>query len=185
MLKWLIQRRLRAFERKFNYDASYSHAILDADLSAFILFAKVAGFAHYRKDVPRDVHCAVALTVALSEDCGPCTQLGVTLALRDGVAPETISAVLRADDAAMPDDVRLGVRYARAVLARSAEAESLREELTKRYGERGLLSLAFAITGARIFPTMKYALGHGIACQRIVVQGETIPVERRVEKHAA
>jgi hypothetical protein len=36
------------------------------------------------------------------------------------------------------------------------------------------VSLAFAITAARVYPTSKYALGHGKACQRVVVAGETI-----------
>jgi len=31
--------------------------------------------------------------------------------------------------------------------------------------------VAFAITAARIYPTVKYALGHGKACMRIVVDG--------------
>ena len=36
------------------------------------------------------------------------------------------------------------------------------------------MSLAFGLVGARIYPTLKYALGHGKACQRIVVAGEPI-----------
>ena len=34
-----------------------------------------------------------------------------------------------------------------------------------------VVSLAFAITAARLYPTVKYALGHGKACMRIVVGG--------------
>jgi hypothetical protein len=41
----------------------------------------------------------------------------------------------------------------------------------KRWGQRALVSLAFAITAARIDPTVKYALGHGKACMRVVVGG--------------
>jgi hypothetical protein len=39
--------------------------------------------------------------------------------------------------------------------------------------------LAFAITAARIYPTMKYALGHGRACMRVSVGGATVPVLRQ------
>jgi hypothetical protein len=70
------------------------------------------------------------------------------------------------------------VEFGRAALRRSAAAEPLRERVLKRFGERGLISLAFALTSARIFPTMKYALGHGIACQRVEVQGRAVPVVR-------
>lgn len=176
MLKWLIERRLRAFERSFDYDMSYVRAILAADTRAFFAFARVQGFARYRRDVPLEVCYAVGLVGTLAEDCGPCTQLGVAMALRDGVPAETLRAVLRADDAALSEPVRLGVRFARAVLAHGAEAEPLREEVVRRFGPRGLVSLAFAITAARLWPTLKYALGHGITCQRVVVQGTPVSV---------
>ena len=44
----------------------------------------------------------------------------------------------------------------------------------KRWGRRALVSLAFAITAARIYPTVKYALGHGKACMRVVVGGTPV-----------
>ena len=44
----------------------------------------------------------------------------------------------------------------------------------KRWGRRALVSLAFAIHCARIYPTVKYALGHGKACMRIVVGGTPV-----------
>lgn len=178
MLSWFIERWLRGFERDFDYDMSYARAILAADTRAFLAFGKVRAMSRYRRDVPLDVCFAVGLAVTAAEDCGPCTQLGVAMALREGVPAETLSAVLRADDDALAEPVRLGVRYARAVLSRSAEAEPLREEVVRRFGQRGLVSLAFAITAARIFPTIKYALGHGVACQRVMVQGTPVNVAK-------
>ena len=50
--------------------------------------------------------------------------------------------------------------------------------------KRALVSLAFAVTGARIFPTLKYALGHGRACTRVIVGGESRPVLRELTKAA-
>ena len=44
----------------------------------------------------------------------------------------------------------------------------------KRWGRLALVSLGFAITAARIYPTVKYALGHGKACMRIVVGGSPL-----------
>jgi hypothetical protein len=70
------------------------------------------------------------------------------------------------------------VEFARATLARSEAADPLREQILRRFGERGLVSLAFALTAARIFPTLKYALGHGQSCQRVQVQGELVSVVR-------
>jgi hypothetical protein len=182
MLKWFIERRLQNFERSFDYDMGYARSILAADTRAFLAFGKVMALSSYRKGVPLDVYFAVKLAGTLAEDCGPCTQLIVAMALRQGVAPQTLAAVLRGNDAALSESVQLGVSFARAVLARVAEAEPMREEIVRRFGQQGLVSLAFALTAARIFPTIKYALGHGIACQRVVVQGEVVPVEKAVAR---
>ncbi len=165
MLKWLIRRRLDAFDRAFGYDSSYARAILDADEGAFLRFARLMGVASYRKDVPADAWYAAKIVAAASEDCGPCTQLVTTMAERDGVPPDVLRAILEGDERAMPPDVALACRFARATLAHDPEADGLREEVVRRWGERGLVSLAFGITAARLFPTVKYALGHGRACR--------------------
>jgi hypothetical protein len=43
------------------------------------------------------------------------------------------------------------------------------------------VSLAFGLTAARLYPTLKYALGHGRACTRVTVAGTPAPLHR----HAA
>src|SRR6188472_3960661 len=122
MLKWFIRKRLAAFERSFGYDVSYARDLLDADLRAFLAFAKVMAVSQYRRDIPLDVYYAVKLVGTVAEDCGPCTQLMVTMGLRDGATPRVLAQVLGADDAALPEDVLLGVRFARASLARDPAA---------------------------------------------------------------
>src|SRR5687767_6899069 len=84
MFKWLIRNRLAAFERSFDYDMSYARSILAADTRAFLVVSKLMGFSRYRRDVPVDAYYAVKLVGTLAEDCGPCTQLVVALALREG-----------------------------------------------------------------------------------------------------
>src|SRR5262249_36768034 len=109
MLKWLIRKRLSAFQRKFDYNADYVREILDTDSRAFFRFARAASAMSYRRDVPRDVYCAVGLTSVMIEDCGPCTQLVVAMALQDGVAPRTLANIVQGNDALLDDAVRLGV----------------------------------------------------------------------------
>jgi hypothetical protein len=184
MLKWLIHRKLAAFEREHGYDASYMHEVLDCDLGAFLKFGRAVGLGEYRKDVPPDVYLGAALTSSVLADCGPCTQLGVGFALRAGVAPATIAAVLRGDEAAMSTEVALGVRFARAILARDAAADDLRAEIVRRWGARAVLALAFGTMATQLYPTLKYALGHGKACTRIVVDGQPI-APRRLAVQAA
>jgi hypothetical protein len=72
---------------------------------------------------------------------------------------------------AMPADVALAWRFTRATLAHDPAADVYREVIVERWGRPGLISLAFAITAARLYPTVKYALGHGKACMRVVVGG--------------
>lgn len=175
MLKWLIHRRLAAFEEDFGYDASYMHHVLDTDFGAFRRFARAAAIGRYRKDVPIDVHCAVGLVGVIEADCGPCAQLGVTMALREGVPGATIAKILGGDEEEMTEPTRLGVRFARAVLARDAvAADEARAELERRYGKRAIVTLGLAICASQLYPNFKWALGFGHACQRLQVEGATI-----------
>ena len=84
----------------------------------------------------------------------------------------------------MPEGVALAVRFAEASLRHAPAADELREEVLRRFGKRGLVSLAFALTAARLYPTLKYAMGHGRACQRVTIGGETRPVLRELNRAA-
>jgi hypothetical protein len=114
---------------------------------------------------------AAGITTVRSEDCGPCTQLATVMAERQGVRPEILRAILKEDVAAMPDDVALAWRFTKATLAHEASADDYRAVILERWGPRAVVSLAFAITTARIYPTVKYAMGHGKACTRVVIGG--------------
>jgi len=179
MLKWLMRRRIGAFERDFGYDTSYMQDILDADTAALMALARTLPMTQYHKDVPAAAWHTARIAAALHEDCGPCTQLVVTMAERDGVDPAALRALLAGDERRMPEDVALSWRHARAVLAHDPEAAPLREDIVRRWGPRALVSIAFAIAGGRLFPTLKYGLGHGIACARVTVGGDAVPVARK------
>ena len=174
MLTWLIKNRLAAFERQYDYDTSYVRELLAVDCSAFFAFAKTTAMTKYRRDVPAHVYYAVKLTGVIAEDCGPCSQLGTSLAIADGVTPRVLASILRGDVDAMTEEVALGVRFARAVLAHAPEADSYRDEIVARWGKRALVSLAFALTMARVYPTLKYSLGFGKACSRVLVGSEQV-----------
>jgi hypothetical protein len=82
--------------------------------------------------------------------------------------------VLREDFTALAPDTALALRHARAAIAHAAELPVLCEQVRRRWGERGLASLALTITATRMFPMLKYALGHGQACQRVRVGAEAV-----------
>jgi hypothetical protein len=179
MLAWLIKRRIDAFGRVYGYDTSYLRDMLAADVDAVMALWKVQGLSQYRKGVPRESWYAAALAGVLTEDCGPCTQLTVAMAERDGVAADTLRAIVAGDTRMMPEEVVLAYRFAKASLARDAAAAELRIEIVKRWAQQGLISLAFALASARVYPTVKYALGHGQACSRVTVAGSPVPVLKR------
>ena len=174
MIRWMLRKAIGKFERQWGYDAGYMRDIIDASPRAAWLFGRVTAMGQFRRDVPLEAWCAAGITAVRSEDCGPCTQLGVTMAERAGVRPEVLRAVLSDDPDAMPADVALAWRFTRATLAHDPSADDYREVIVERWGRRALVSLAFAITTARIYPTVKYALGHGKACMRVVVDGQPV-----------
>jgi hypothetical protein len=184
MLTWVLRRWIDKFERTWNYDASYLRDVLEADPRALLAFNKVQSLGSYRKDVPAAAYCAAAIIGTMTEDCGPCTQLVIDMAQRDGVDPAILRAIVARDFAAMPYDVALAARFAETSLRHAPEADDLREEVVRQFGKRGLISLAFALTASRLYPTLKYALGHGRACTRLTVGGESRPVLHEVTKAA-
>ena len=184
MIRWVLRRKITAFERAWNYDAAYIHEVLAADPRALLALSKVMSLSQYHKDVPLAAYYAAKLVGTIAEDCGPCTQLLIDMAERAGVDAAVLRAVVARDPAAMPEEVALAVGFAEASLRHAPEADALRDEVVRRWGPRGLLSLAFALTTARLYPTLKYALGHGRACRRLTIGGESKPVLANVSRAA-
>ena len=185
MIKWALRKAIDRFERNWSYDASYMRDIIDATPRGAWLFSRVTAFGQFRQDVPLDAWCAAGITAVRHEDCGPCTQLGITMAERAGVSPAVLRAVLSDNPETMPADVALVWRFTRATLAHDPAADDYRAAIVQRWGRRALVSLAFAITAARLYPTVKYALGHGNACLRVVVDGTPVVFDRSRASAAA
>ena len=179
MLKTLLHRSVaNNLERPFGYDASYVHEVIDASPATAIKFSFVTGLVD-RKAAPAEAIAAAGLVGTLAEDCGPCTQIGVDIALKGGARAEVLRAILAGDEAAMGPDAALGYRFARASLARDLEAADVaRDEVVRRWGRKGLIALAMALTTARMYPTLKYAMGHGRACSKVMVAGEPASFEK-------
>ena len=177
MLTWFARRFLEKFEREWDYDTSWQREMLDAGgYEAISPMSGIAKAMKYRRDIPLDVWSTAGLVGARLGDCGPCLQLGVKMALREGVSQQTIAAVLSGDRAAMSGPVRIAYDFTRSVLARDGQDGPLREALEQRYGKRAIISLAYVIATSRFYPDMKYVLGAGHACSRIHVGNmEVIP----------
>jgi len=165
-------------ERSFNYDASYMRDVLDASPATFLKFSVVTGLVQ-RKAAPAEALAAAGIAATLREDCGPCTQIGVDIAERTGVPATVLRGILAGDARAMGETAALAWRFAQASLDRDMEAaDPLRDEIVRRWGPKALVAISLAIVTGRMYPTLKYALGHGKSCSRIVVGGQNAPFER-------
>ncbi len=178
MLRNLLRWPVRKLERDFAYDASYVHEMIDASPGAGFKFALFQLMSGHRQDVPKAAWYAAKIAATVSEDCGPCTQLIVDAALRDGVPEACISPLLLGNPEEAGPDAAFGFRYGSAVATNAPEAVQIAGEALTRYGRRGLVSLSFAVASSRVYPALKRGLGHGAACSRIVVSGEAIMVKK-------
>ena len=138
LFRRLARGRIDRFERAFGYDATYLREVLEVSPGAF-----------HREGVPADVMYATKVTTAAAEDCGPCAQLAVTMAEREGVPPQTLRDIVAGEVDRLPAGAALGVRFARAVLARGPDLDDLRAEVVRTWGRAGLITLTFAVAATR------------------------------------
>jgi len=172
MLKRWLHSGIAVFERRYDYDMSYAHEMLRTSRRALKTFMRAARLSRFNEGVPVTTWFAAKLATTLSEDCGPCTQLVVKMALEAGMPANVVRAVIEGDEVAMPEEVRLGWQFARAVSNRAAGVEELRAAIAARWGRQAVVSLGLVIAGARLYPTVKYAMGYARSCQKVRV-GET------------
>jgi hypothetical protein len=180
MRSWIARRTLRAFAKRYGYDVSYLEMMLNCSPSAFFKFAPVMKAAAHREAVPIDASFAAKIVGALAEDCGPCTQLVVDMALEAGMPRDQIEAVLRRDPRAMNDATTLGFRFADSVVRRAIEKEDeFRDAVRTQWGQRGVIDLTLALQMGRMFPMVKAGLGYARECRRVTVDGNNIDVVKQ------
>lgn len=179
MRSWIARRTLRAFARRYGYDVSYLEMMLNCSPAAFFKFAPVMKASAHREAVPIDASFAAKIVGALAEDCGPCTQLVVDMALEAGMARDQIEAVLRRDPRVMNEATTLGFRFADTVVRRAAEEDEFRDAVRAQWGQKGVIDLTLALQMGRMFPMVKAGLGYAKECRRITVSGHNVDVVKQ------
>ncbi|MDO9338816.1 MAG: hypothetical protein Q7T61_20680 [Caulobacter sp.] len=178
MLKAWLARTISRFETQWNYDASYMRDLLDAGSWRLLRFGFVASLGQGNA-APPDARAAAGILATLREDCGPCTQISVDMAEKGGVDPAVLRAILAGDCAAMSEAAAIGYRFAGAVLDHDGPAaDELREVIETLWGKSAVADLSLAITVGRIYPTVKFGLGHARTCSRVTVSGAPVPFHR-------
>ncbi len=169
MVRYAFNKTLLAFKRRYNYDVGYQQDILKADLGAFLKFVGLQTMSAHRGELPVGPLYAARIRAIIWDDCGPCTQLVVNMALEAKLEPALVRALIDRDVHNLPTDLALVVRFTELVLAHNPEADELREQVRALWGDKGLIAIGFAISSYRVYPALKYALGYGKACSRIQV----------------
>jgi hypothetical protein len=179
MRSWIARRSLRAFAKRYGYDVTYLEMLLNESPTGFFKFAPLMKAAAHREAVPVEASFAAKIVGALAEDCGPCTQLVVDMALEAGMAKNQIEAVLRRDPRAMNEATTLGFRFADAVVRRSTDDEEFRDAVKAQWGQKGVIDLTMALQLGRMFPMVKAGLGYAKECRRVTVSGHNVDVVKQ------
>ena len=174
MLKALFHFIIRRFERTYDYDSSYMHALVDLDPRGFWQFSRVASAAEYRAGLPLAAFFAAKLAATLHEDCGPCAQLVIKMALAAKVPAASLTALVRGDDAGAGPDAAIAFRFCQAVLQNAPDLETWRTAVLAQFGPRGPAFLGLTLCLARMFPVLKRAMGHAHTCSRLDIDGVVI-----------
>ena len=176
MRSFIARRMLRSFRKRYGYDTSYLDMLLKVSPAAFFKLAPLMKASAHREVIPVETKFAAAITGASSEDCGPCTQLTVDMALEAGMAKDQVEAVLRRNVGAMTEATALGFHFADAIVHHAIDDDKYRDAVRARWGEKGVIDLAMTLQLGRMFPMLKLALGYARECRRVTVDGHQVDV---------
>ncbi len=169
MFRHLIDARIEKFSSHYNYDASYLQYLLEQDGWAFIKFNFAQAIGRHTGALPTAIHFAAVIRSAINEDCGPCVQLVADMALEAGVDGPQVAAIVESRSSDVPADLALAIDFANAIIERDAASEQLRPSVLDQWGNKGLIEFGLALTSAKLYPDLKYTLGYGQACSRVMV----------------
>jgi alkylhydroperoxidase family enzyme len=170
MIRRLILKRLDKEERALGESVEYVRHILRTSLPAFFKFALFTPLSQHRRKLAAAPYRVACLVATRDEDCGTCVQIEVNLALKEGVPPEVIHAVLNDRPDELAPELAEVYRFAKSVVEATGGEDELREKIRERYGEDGLVELAFGIASSRVFPVTKRALGYAKSCALVDVK---------------
>ncbi|MEL6615293.1 MAG: hypothetical protein AAFQ43_06120 [Bacteroidota bacterium] len=167
MLRALLRRSLDRAEADLGAPVDYLRYVTDHDPAATIKFGMLQPATSHRKVLPLEVFHAARVAATQAADCGTCVQIEVNAARASGVAPEAVRAVLAG--APLSDAEADAVAFAQATVA-GEDPTGPRQRLLERFGDRGVVEAALAVTTAQVYPTMKRALGYATACSLVEVE---------------
>lgn len=178
MTRWLLTKLLKWGETQIGkVDMDYAYHLRDVQPSRLWRFSFIKVVEGDRKYTPADVYHAAGMAAAMVEDCGPCVQIHVNLALKERVDADVLRALAARKFDRVPADVALGFKYGEAV-SQGVMADEMRDQIRAKWGEKGLIELAFAIATARFYPALKRGMGYAHTCERVVIDERITPTAK-------
>ena len=169
LLTWMLKQSEKVIGK---VDMAYAYHLRDVAPWRLVRYSLIKIVEGPRKITSPEIFHAVGLAAAMVEDCGPCVQIHVNLATSERVPAELLRNLIARKFDQVPDDVALAFRYGEKV-SRGELADEERDALRAKWGEMGLIELAFAAAVARFYPAVKRGLGYAHTCERVVVGNET------------
>lgn len=148
---------LQEFEATYDYDTTYLRKLAEDSPGAYDAFAQAEGMSAYRKALPLDAHYVARIATMLVEDCGPCTQLNLRMAVEAGVERSTLDLLLHNPEK-LPEPLRDVRDHARAIVGAGDVTPERFERLRAHYGDEAVAEIAVVVLGSRIYPTLKRAM---------------------------
>jgi alkylhydroperoxidase family enzyme len=170
MIGRVVERQLRAAERRFGASMDYMRHVAEREMGLFLKISLLQPATWHRRALPADAFHAARLAATSHADCGECVQVEVSAARQAGVPPEILRAVLEGRTEELPEGVAAAVAFARTVAAGQDPDNEVRGRLAGLYGEEGVIELAAAVATAQFYPTLKRGLGFAKSCSRVRIE---------------
>lgn len=164
-----ILNSLNAFDEKYQYDSTYMKDLLDSSPEGFKTFHGFMPMAQFRQEAEPIPYFLSKIVATQSEDCGSCLQLVVRMAQEAGISNEIIEGGLN-QGKGLSSELKDVYDFTIGVAANQALEESLVERMEKKHGKTGISELSLCIASAKVFPTLKRALGYAKSCSLVTIE---------------
>lgn len=159
-------KQIREFEAHYKYDGTYMRELLEHSPTGLAKFNNFLPLSSHREKLSPEDYWVAKLATMQVEDCGECLQLNVRMALEAGVSKALVQAAIQGGNA-LPENLKDVYLYAKSVANHEIVVNDLMNRIEARYDKGSLLEFGICIAAAKVFPTIKRAVGYTKACSLI------------------
>ena len=162
------QKIIDEFEMHYDYDCSYMRELLETSLAGFEKFNHFLALSSHQEKLTNNEYWIAKLAAMQVEDCGECLQLNVKMALESGVDKSLLNAILNENINNIDLDKDI-YDYSRCVAENGIVTDDLMQRMSEKYSKGALLEFGLCIATAKVFPTIKRALGYTKSCSMLAL----------------